>query len=64
MQNERDDMVTLKQSLYSNRSKIINRKSTVLVEKMMQGIIRQEKKINGKEIAEDATFEVIKNFLE
>ena len=26
MQNERDDMVTLKQSLYSNRSKIINRK--------------------------------------
>ena len=50
MQNERDDMVTLKQSLYSNRSKIINRKVTVLVEKMMQGIIRQEKKLMEKKL--------------
>lgn len=63
MQNERDDMVTLKQSLYSNRSKIINRKVLFWL-KNDAGHYPTRKKINGKEIAEDATFEVIKNFLE
>lgn len=56
-------MVTLKQSLYSNRSKIINRKVLFWL-KNDAGHYPTRKKINGKEIAEDATFEVIKNFLE
>lgn len=56
-------VITLKQSLYSNRSKIINRKVLFWL-KNDAGHYPTRKKINGKEIAEDATFEVIKNFLE
>ena len=62
MQNERDDMVTLKQSLYSNRSKIINRKVLFWL-KNDAGHYPTRKKEGELDLINEDAFNIIENFL-